>query len=1064
MPETLAAVAAEVAFEVTGDLVLYANVATYGAAVIQTAMVVGTYAYNASVQRKRAAALAAAFSREANLVTVRSSAAARPLIVGRTRVGAPTIAYAGVGGDRNQYIHLVLPIAAHEVDAIEDIYFDDVKLGMLDGSSTSSGGGGNVVDGKFAKALYEEAGHALTWPAVGSTVALPTGTKELVVVAPRDVAVPILMPDGSESTVFREGVHYEVVIDSSGISPVPVALRNLAAEHVGRTVIVTTRGQSTRSLVRVKKYLGIAAGERDTDLEADSDGRWTSAHVGKGVPRIHVRLEYDQEVFGGSGMPNITMIVRGAKCYNWTDGSSSWTHNTARIITWFLMRPEGFQAKVADFDATLALAAQHVCDESVPIHGGLYQDRYPCNGVINPEQHPMEILSALQGAMAGEVVPCGHTWDLHAGAYQSPAFTITDEMIVGNNKLAPRRSRDKKFNSVRGRFANPEILHNDDDVPPYASATYIAQDGGTKLWSEIDLPYTTDVEAAQRLLRIALHKERNPATWTVTCNMRAYPARAGMNVYSTASAFGWQTLNSGAGKVWHVVERSLRMDGLIDLVLVETAPQIFDWTYDEALLPDPTPDTGWPDWTYVEPVSGLRCVTDATTYLVDGDGNVVPYARLMWTPPASALYTNAVVVARWRKAAETSYREERAAPGNGEVILRGVARGDVIVFHVWVEMPSGARSDVVFGKHTAAAALPTQGVPASSIETGGNDLQSSDLAFGVGFIAPYVAGLSDPAGVTQSTEADQRVPGTPTNGLLYQHGTQTTGYVDGQWPPVAVIPGERRGVEVLFHPIRCRSYARIEWRKNDGSPSSHREDFGNFVEDPGIPGLADLTAYSPSTWIGTVPADATNAVIHVYKSATTSGSDSVSGFAKPQFRRLGADVTTMPLYASGPTGSVGTTQLEPASATSLISGSVATSAIADGGALACTASSAYTAVRACQVVVSSSVTLDLQANAITGTPSKYAYGLRIQMSLDGGATWSFISASGGGVEPSSTAGGHILDLPATYRRGVSLAIPAFLVSLASGDSALFRAYLSLDRGVQAISQSAFSITVQVVKA
>jgi hypothetical protein len=231
-------------------------------------------------------------------------------------------------------------------------------------------------------------------------------------------------------------------------------------------------------------------------------------------------------------------------------------------------------------------------------------------------------------------------------------------------------------------------------------------------------------------------------------------------------------------------------------------------------------NTAWPRWDYVEPVSGLGCMTSSSTYAVDGDGNVVPYAQVSWTPPSQTLYADAVIVVRWKKAAETSYREERASVGDTGMRLRGVAANDLITFNVQVVMPNGARSSTVFGQHAASGALPTQGVPASSIETGGNDLQSSDLAFGVGFIATYVAGLTDPAGVTQSTEADQRVPGTPTNGLLYQHGTQTTGYVDGQWPPVAVIPGEKRGLEVLFHPIRCRSYARIEWRKNDGSASS----------------------------------------------------------------------------------------------------------------------------------------------------------------------------------------------------------------------------------------------------
>lgn len=1033
------------------------SAATLGSAVIQTTLVVANYAYQQQQAKRAEAAMADQLSRDKQLTTVRATAAVRKLVLGRTRVGG-TILFAFVTGPNNEYLNLGIEVAGHEIDAIEDVYFNDESLGALDGSSTTSGGGGFVTTGRYARETTVETGWVTTFPSVGSSVALPTGTIQVISVAPYDTL------DG----YLNEGTAFEIT--KSGTPAVPTHIKNLDADMVGRSMVVTIIKKQTRPLVRVFKFLGSAVGERDTVLEAECAAAGyganglSSTDVGCGIARIHLRLEMDQTTFGSVGMPNITALVRGAKARDWSTGTTSWTRNAARLVAWYIQRPEAFRAAVTDFDADLMLAAQQVCDETVTTASGS-QARYTLDGVIYPDADPLQTLSMMQTAMAGEVVPCGGTWDVRAGAWDPPEFTLTDDMITGEGmSVSPARTRAKKFNSVRGKFSDPSILYNDNDIPPYPSETYIEQDGDVELWTDIDLPFTTDVEAAQRIHRIYLHKERNPLSFRCTTSMKAYALRAGQNCYVKASAYGWEGLNGGLGKLFHVVRRSLRTDGKIEFTMVETASEIFDWTYDEATIPDPTPDTAWPRWDYVEPVSGLGCMTSSSTYAVDGDGNVVPYAQVSWTPPSQTLYADAVIVVRWKKAAETSYREERASVGDTGMRLRGVAANDLITFNVQVVMPNGARSSTVFGQHAASGALPTQGVPASSIETGGNDLQSSDLAFGVGFIATYVAGLTDPAGVTQSTEADQRVPGTPTNGLLYQHGTQTTGYVDGQWPPVAVIPGEKRGLEVLFHPIRCRSYARIEWRKNDGSASSHPEDYGNVVEDPSIAGLADLTAYASSTWIGTVPADATNAVVHVYKSHTLSGDDSVSGFAKPQFRRLGADVTSMPMYSSGPTGYVGTTQIEPQAATGLIEGAVATQAIADGGTLYCQADSAYTAVRACDVVVSTGVSLDLQANTVTGAPSKYAYGLRVEQSLDAGANWSPILASSGGVAQGSTIGGHILDLPAGSRRGVPISVHGCRVAVANGASALFRARVNLDRGVQAISAANFSITVQVIKA
>lgn len=1028
-----------------------------GSAVIQTTLVVANYAYQQQQAKRAEAAMADQLSRDKQLTTVRATAAVRPMVLGRTRVGG-VITHAFVTGTNNEYLHFGVAICGHEIDAIEEIYLNDEALGALDDSSTTSGGGGFVTTGRYARETTTESGWVTTFPSVGSSVALPSGTIQVISVAPYDTL------DGA----LNEGEYFEIVKSGS----TPTHIKNLSADFVGRSMTVTLIRKVSRPLVRVFKFLGLPDGERDEVLEAecaaagyDSTSGFWSTDVGCSIARIHVRLEMDQTVFGSVGIPNITCLVRGAKARDWSTGTTSWTRNAARLVAWYIQRPEAFRAAVTDFDADLMLAAQQVCDETVTTASGS-QARYTLDGVIYPDTDPLQTLSMMQTAMAGEVVPCGGTWDVRAGAWDPPEFTLTDDMITGEGmSVSPARTRAKKFNSVRGKFSDPSILYNDNDIPPYPSETYIEQDGDVELWTDIDLPFTTDVEAAQRIHRIYLHKERNPLSFRCTTSMKAYALRAGQNCYVKASAYGWEGLNGGLGKLFHVVRRSLRTDGKIEFTMVETASEIFDWTYDEATIPDPTPDTAWPRWDYVEPVRSLGCSTSGSTYSVDGDGNVVPYAQLTWADPSQTLYADAVIVTRWKKAAETSYREERSVIGQGGVRLRGVAAGDLITFGVQVTMPNGARSETVFGSHNASSSLPTQGVPASSLGTGGNDLQNSDLAFGVGFLSVYAPGfVTDAAGITQSTASDQRIPGTPTNGIMYQQGTETTGYIDGQWPPVSVTGGEKRGVQVMFHPIRCQNYVRIEWRKSDGSPSSHPADYGNIVNDPSSAGLGYIGAYQPSTWIGTVPSDATNAVVHVWQSHTLTGSDSVSGFAKPQFRRLADDATEIPEYSSGPTGYVGTTQIEPQAATGLIEGSVATQAIADGGTLYCQADSAYTAVRACDVVVSTGVSLDLQANTVTGRPSKYAYGLRVEQSLDAGATWSPILASSGGVAQGSTAGGHILDLPTGSRRGVSISVPACRVAVANGASALFRARINLDRGVQAISAANFSITVQVIKA
>jgi hypothetical protein len=73
---------------------------------------------------------------------VRSSVANRTMVYGRAMVSGPLV-FAVASGSGNGVLHLVITVAGHAVDGIEDIYFNDVLVGTLDGS-------GNVTSGPYA--------------------------------------------------------------------------------------------------------------------------------------------------------------------------------------------------------------------------------------------------------------------------------------------------------------------------------------------------------------------------------------------------------------------------------------------------------------------------------------------------------------------------------------------------------------------------------------------------------------------------------------------------------------------------------------------------------------------------------------------------------------------------------------------------------------------------------------------------------------------------------------------------------------------------------------------------
>jgi hypothetical protein len=90
---------------------------------------------------------------EGRIITTKEPLAAAKVIYGRVRVGG-TIVYMETTSSSNEYLHMVIVLAGHEVHAIDDIYFDD-ELVPLDGSGNATGTFADLV--RIKKALGTDA-------------------------------------------------------------------------------------------------------------------------------------------------------------------------------------------------------------------------------------------------------------------------------------------------------------------------------------------------------------------------------------------------------------------------------------------------------------------------------------------------------------------------------------------------------------------------------------------------------------------------------------------------------------------------------------------------------------------------------------------------------------------------------------------------------------------------------------------------------------------------------------------------------------------------------------------
>lgn len=388
----------------------------------------------------------------------------------------------------------------------------------------------------------------------------------------------------------------------------------------------------------VRKYVGLAAGQRDTTLETDSGGEWTSAHLGKSVARLHVKLKHNPDLYP-QGIPNIRCLVKGRKVYDFRTSTTGYSNNPALCVADYLMDAKyGKGVAQARINSTAVSAAANICDENVNLNPSGTEKRYTCNGVINSDEDPNDILASLADSMAGSIVDAGGLWTIQAGAYRTPALTLTDDDLAGGFSVAPRLSRQDTFNGVRGTYYSPDNQWAAADFPSIVNDTYKADDGGIRLWRDVGYRFTTSSATAQRLAKIELERGRQQIVVQARYNLKAMQCQPGDNIQITRARLGWTNKVFEVTDWRFVVENSNDNPALaVEITARETASGVWDWNSGEQTIVDLAPNTTLISATTVATPTGL---TLSTSNFMQPDGTLTPRLRVQWTVATAAQITN----------------------------------------------------------------------------------------------------------------------------------------------------------------------------------------------------------------------------------------------------------------------------------------------------------------------------------------------------------------------------------------------------------------------------------------
>ena len=576
------------------------------------------------------------------------------------------------------YKHLVVVVAAHEVDDITEMYIDGVAVGALDANRWAT-------TGDLAKAVTINQERRIE-PGAAVTFAGP------VTVLSADDANGSMNEGGWTGATPSYTVSGATVTNTSGSIALGVRLTYI----------------SSPGSVRWGKQLGTTTQAVDSYLTGAVPAQWTASDRLRGLAYVVVTLDLEDQRFQG-GPPQMAWDVRGRKVYDPRTSATGWSANPALIVRDYLTAPWGFECAAGEIDDSYTIAAANACDVSISLTEGATTTSgatYTCNGALLSSDSRERVLNDLCDSMAGYAV-YGARWQVMAGAWTAPVMALTDADLAGQIEIVQAGvSLDEVFNGVRGGYVPAGAGVNSDFT--YANATFVAADG-RELWTEVSLPYTNSAARCRNMARVMVEANRDSQVIRMPCTLRAWPLQVGDRVTVTSAEYGF------VAKAYRVTDWAFGLQTPVMLTLQEDGAAIYDLA--DAATSDPAPNTDLPSPWMVGPVTGWAATSGDTNLLIRADGTLNVRVRVTWAPIASAYVANGAgrVEVRWRSPRARSiggtvYPGDAAdvwhvvtVPGDMvEAYINAAVPGDRIVIAVVVINGLGARSDARFIGHTVS--------------------------------------------------------------------------------------------------------------------------------------------------------------------------------------------------------------------------------------------------------------------------------------------------------------------------------------------------------------------------
>lgn len=403
-----------------------------------------------------------------------------------------------------------------------------------------------------------------------------------------------------------------------------------------------------------------------SQLVADSPTFWTSDHRQRGRSHVYLKLSYDSNTYS-SGLPDIVFEIEGKKLYDPRTTLTTYSTNSALVLLDYLINSSyGLNINLSEIDLTLVETAADICDETVTIISGGFENRYTCNTTFYSNETPKKIIESILTSMSGDLVYENGKWRMYAGSYRAPTLSLTENDILGEVSLQTKFSRRDQFNSIRGTYISSENFYEETDFPIVKNSFYKQQDNNEEVIEDIILPCTITGSMAQRLAKIELEDIRQGIVLEVTCKLRAYQLSVGDSVYFSFSQLGF------TNKIFKVIESELITEEedtgfiiAVRLVLKEHASTIYSENYGEETRVDLAPNTTLPNPFSVETISNLALSSGTSDLYLRSDGTVFTRLKVSWTALTDFFVTSGgLVEIQYKKSSLSDWQQSTSVSGN----------------------------------------------------------------------------------------------------------------------------------------------------------------------------------------------------------------------------------------------------------------------------------------------------------------------------------------------------------------------------------------------------------------